>query len=151
MPRIVNGISEILSLEGSDLGDSPWIEVTQEMVNTFADATGDHQWIHVDTERAKSGPFGATIAHGLLTISLLSRLWDELLDVRDVAMGVHYGLNKVRFLAPVRTGSKIRAHGVAAAVRQIPGGAEITADITVRVEGDRKPVCAAQAIYRIYG
>ncbi|MGW1195247.1 MaoC family dehydratase [Streptomyces sp. NPDC002536] len=148
MPRTVNGITELLALTGTDLGHSDWLEVGQERVDTFADATGDHQWIHVDIERARKGPFGGTIAHGYLTLALLIPLWNRLLEVRGVGMAVNYGLNKVRFPAPVPVGSRIRARGVIAATRGVQGGAEVTVDLTVEVDGQPKPAAVAQAVYR---
>src|SRR5579885_3118069 len=111
MPRTVNGITELLALTGTDLCHSDWLEIDQKRVDLFADATDDHQWIHVDVERAGKGPFGGTIAHGHLTLALLIPLWNRLLEVRGVGMAVNYGLNKVRFPAPVPVGSRIRAHG----------------------------------------
>jgi acyl dehydratase len=128
------------------------MEVTQERVNTFADATGDHQWIHVDPARAAAGPFGATIAHGYLTLSMVIPLFAELLQVTGTSMGINYGLNKVRFPAPVPVGSKIRLAAVIAAVEPVSDGAavQLTADFTVEVDGSTKPACVAQGIYRHY-
>lgn len=151
MPRTVTGIAELLSLGPVDLGHSSWLAVTQERVNTFADATDDHQWIHVDPERAATGPFGGTIAHGYLTLSLLIPLWSELLTVEGVAMAVNYGLNKVRFPAPVPVGSRIRVRGVIASVAEVKGGAEVVVDLTVEIQGMDKPACVAQAVYRFLG
>ena len=154
MSRTVTGIAELLDLgaaDGStDLGHSSWLEISQDRVNTFADATDDHQWIHVDPERAAGGPFGATIAHGYLTLSLLIPLWSELLTVEGISMAVNYGLNKVRFPAPVPTGSRIRAHGAIASVTEVKGGAEVVVDLTVEIEGQTKPACVAQAVYRFF-
>ena len=151
MPRTVTGIAELLSLGPVDLGHSSWLAITQERVNTFADATDDHQWIHVDPERAATGPFGGTIAHGYLTLSLLIPLWSELLTVEGVAMAVNYGLNKVRFPAPVPVGSRIRVRGVIASVAEVKGGAEVVVDLTVEIQGMDKPACVAQAVYRFLG
>ncbi|WP_035840150.1 MaoC family dehydratase [Kitasatospora azatica] len=150
MSRTVNGIAELLELGGTDLGRSEWLEITQERVNTFADATDDHQWIHVDVERAKDGPFGGTIAHGYLSLSLLIPLWSELLEVQGIGMAVNYGLNKVRFPSPVQVGAKIRAHGAIASVTEVKGGAEVTVDLTVEIDGQPKPAVVAQAVYRFY-
>ncbi|MFC5665234.1 MaoC family dehydratase [Kitasatospora misakiensis] len=150
MSRTVNGIAELLELGGTDLGHSAWLEIGQERVNTFADATDDHQWIHVDVERAKAGPFGGTIAHGYLSLSLLIPLWSELLEVQGIGMAVNYGLNKVRFPSPVRVGAKVRAHGVIASVTEVKGGAEVTVDLTVEIDGQPKPAVVAQAVYRFY-
>jgi acyl dehydratase len=148
MTIIARGLDGIRAQEGADLGHTDWMEITQERVNTFADATGDHQWIHVDPERAKTGPFGAPIAHGYLTLSLLIPLWSELLQVEEVDMAINYGLNKVRFPHPVPVGSKIRAAGRVAGVKDIKGGVEVTVDLSVEIEGVDKPACAAQGIYR---
>jgi acyl dehydratase len=150
MSRTVNGIAGLLELGGADLGHSEWLEITQERVNTFADATDDHQWIHVDVERARSGPFGGTIAHGYLSLSLLIPLWSELLEVQGVGMAVNYGLNKVRFPSPVHVGAKVRAQGAIASVVEVKGGAEVTVDLTVEIDGQPKPAVVAQAVYRFY-
>jgi acyl dehydratase len=126
--------------------------VTQEAVNLFADATGDHQWIHVDVERAtKESPFGGPIAHGYLTVSLLAPLLSEVLVVTDTVMGVNYGLNKVRFPSPVPVGSKVRATATLADVKEFAGGLQLTMSVTVEREGGDKPVCIAEPIYRYYG
>ncbi|NUR58283.1 MAG: MaoC family dehydratase [Catenulispora sp.] len=148
MPRTVTGIADLLALGAADLGHSSWLEITQERVNTFADATNDHQWIHVDPERAATGPFGGAIAHGYLTLSLLIPLWSELLTVEGVGMAVNYGLNKVRFPAPVPVGCRIRVSGAIASVAEVKGGAEVVVDLTVEIEGKGKPACVAQAVYR---
>jgi acyl dehydratase len=151
MTVIANGLDELAALAGTDLGHSSWLEITQERVNTFADATGDHQWIHVDPQRAAAGPFGTTIAHGYLTLSLVIPMFSQLLDVRGVSMGVNYGLNKVRFPSPVPVGSKIRLTGAIASVEPAGGGAvQVTVDFTIEVDGSAKPACVAQAIYRYY-
>ena len=143
-------VTELPGLAGTDLGDSTWLEITQDRVNTFADATDDHQWIHVDAERAASGPFGGTIAHGYLTLSLLIPMMSELLQVDGAAMAVNYGLNKVRFPSPVPVGARIRAHGVIAEVTDVEGGVQVTIDFTVEIDGVAKPACAAQGVYRYY-
>jgi acyl dehydratase len=152
MSTVVNGLDEITALAGAELGRTGWMEVTQERVNTFADATGDHQWIHVDAGRAAAGPFGGTIAHGYLTLSMVIPLFAELLDVTGISMAINYGLNKVRFPAPVPVGAKIRLAAVAAAAELAGDGqsVQLTADFTVEVEGGAKPACVAQAIYRYY-
>ncbi|MFI6274424.1 MaoC family dehydratase [Streptomyces sp. NPDC050988] len=150
MSITVNGIDELKKLAGSDLGTSEWIEVTQERVNTFADATGDHQWIHVDEEKAKEGPFGAPIAHGYLTLSLFIPLFTELLDVQGVTTKVNYGLNKVRFPSPVKVGSRIRLVGRLADVEDVPGGVQITVDGTIEIEGAPKPAAVLQSLSRFY-
>jgi acyl dehydratase len=150
MSVTVNGIDELKKLAGSDLGTSEWIEVTQERIDTFADATGDHQWIHVDPERAKDGPFGAPIAHGYLTLSLFIPLFTELLDVQGVTTKVNYGLNKVRFPSPVKVGSRIRLVGKLAEVEEVPGGVQITVDGTIEIEGGTKPAAVLQSLSRFY-
>ncbi|MEV2216784.1 MaoC family dehydratase [Streptomyces sp. NPDC050997] len=150
MSITVNGIDELRKLAGSDLGTSEWIEVTQERIDTFADATGDHQWIHVDPERAKEGPFGAPIAHGYLTLSLFIPLFTELLDVEGVSTKVNYGLNKVRFPSPVRVGSKIRLVGKLVSVEDVAGGVQIVVDGMIEIEGDAKPAAVLQSLSRFY-
>ncbi|MER6162288.1 MaoC family dehydratase [Streptomyces sp. NPDC001868] len=150
MSITVNGIDELKKLAGSDLGTSEWIEVTQERIDTFADATGDHQWIHVDPVKAAEGPFGAPIAHGYLTLSLFIPLFTELLDVEGVSTKVNYGLNKVRFPSPVKVGSKIRLVGKLASVEDVPGGVQITVDGTIEIEGAPKPAAVLQSLSRFY-
>jgi acyl dehydratase len=147
MTTTANGLGELTALAGTDLGHTGWLEITQQRVNTFADATGDHQWIHVDQARAAAGPFGGTIAHGYLTLSLLIPLFGELLEVTGISMGINYGLNKVRFITPVPVGSKIRLAGRIASVEPAGDGA---VQFTVELDGAAKPACAAQAIYRYY-
>ncbi|MFG3167310.1 MaoC family dehydratase [Streptomyces sp. NPDC048200] len=150
MSITVNGLDELRALAGRDLGTSDWIEVTQERIDTFADATGDHQWIHVDPERAKAGPFGAPIAHGHLTLSLFIPLFTSLLDVEGVTTKVNYGLNKVRFPAPVRAGSRIRLAARLASVEDVPGGVQIAVDGTVETDGGGKPAAVLQSLSRFY-
>ncbi|MEV0223517.1 MaoC family dehydratase [Streptomyces sp. NPDC050704] len=150
MSITVNGIDDLKKLAGSDLGTSEWIDVTQERINTFADATGDHQWIHVDEARAKEGPFGAPIAHGYLTLSLFIPLFTELLDVQGVTTKVNYGLNKVRFPSPVKVGSRIRLVAKLAEVEDVKGGVQVTVDGTIEVEGAPKPAAVLQSLSRFY-
>lgn len=150
MSITVNGLDELKKLAGSDLGTSEWIEVTQERIDTFADATGDHQWIHVDPERAKEGPFGASIAHGYLTLSLFIPLFTELLDVQGVTTKVNYGLNKVRFPSPVKVGSRIRLTANLAEVEEVPGGVQITVEGAIEIEGASKPAAVLQSLSRFY-
>jgi acyl dehydratase len=147
---IVNGVDQIKALAGRDLGASDWLEVTQDRIDTFADATGDHQWIHVDAARAAAGPFGTTIAHGYLTLSLVIPLFGSLLKVEGTKMGVNYGLEKVRFPNPVRVGSRIRLAATVADVAEVTGGLQMTCDFTVEIEGATKPACVARTIYRQY-
>jgi acyl dehydratase len=151
MTTTVNGLDELKGLVGHDLGHSEWLEITQDRVQTFADATDDHQWIHVDVERARTGPFGGPIAHGYLTLALVIPLFGELLKVEGVTMGVNYGLEKVRFPSPVRVGSKIRLNATVVSVEDVPGnGVQSTFDFTVEVDGSGKPACVARPIYRHY-
>jgi acyl dehydratase len=142
--------AQLPSLAGTDLGWSSWLDVTQDRVNTFADATDDHQWIHVDPERAKDSPFGGAIAHGFLSLSLAVPMWTELLDVDGVGMKVNYGLDKVRFISPVPVGSRVRMNAVIAEVTEIPGGFQLTVDQTIEAEGSSKPAVAARGLYRFY-
>ena len=150
MTTTVQGIEGLKEKVGAHLGYSDWMEVTQDQVNLFADATGDHQWIHVDPERAKAGPFGGPIAHGYLTLSLAPVLIGEVLRVDGISMGVNYGLNKLRFPSPVPVGSKLRLGATLADVEDIAGGAQVTLDLTFEVDGKDKPSCVAQAVYRYY-
>ncbi|MFF1676333.1 MaoC family dehydratase [Streptomyces sp. NPDC058256] len=150
MTITVNGLDELKKLAGSDLGTSEWIEITQERIDTFADATGDHQWIHVDPEKAAAGPFGAPIAHGYLTLSLFIPLFTELLDVEGVSTKVNYGLNKVRFPSPVKVGSRIRLVARLASVEDVPGGVQIAVDGTIEIDGGGKPAAVLQSLSRFY-
>ena len=144
--RNFTGLAELPAAKGEHVGYTEWREVTQEQVNLFADATDDHQWIHVDTERAKQGPFGGTIAHGYLTLSLLPSLMTELFRVGGLKMGVNYGLDKVRFPAPVLVGSKIRAGGELVDVKGTPSGTLSKLRVTVEVEGGERPACVAETL-----
>jgi acyl dehydratase len=151
MSTTVHGLDELAALAGATLGPTGWHEVTQDQVNTFADATGDHQWIHTDPGRAATGPFGGTIAHGYLTLSLIIPLWSDLLDLRDIRTRVNYGLNKVRFPAPVPVGGKVRLTADLTAVdRLTEDSVQTTVDFTVELEGGAKPAVVAQALYRYH-
>lgn len=150
MATHVSNIDELAPLVGTHLGYSDFLTVTQEQVNLFADATNDHQWIHVDPERAKTGPFGQAIAHGYLTLSLIPELLASVIKVDGVAMGVNYGTNKVRFTSPVPVGAQIRAGATLASVEPIPGGAQVALDVVVEVKDAPKPSCVAQVVYRYY-
>ena len=142
-------MAELPSLKGQELGTSPWIEITQERVNTFADATDDHQWIHVDVERAKQeSPFGGPVAHGYLTLSLLSPLWSQVLTVTDATAVLNYGLNKVRFPSPVPVGGKIRLTATLTDVAEAKGGLQVTVSAVIELEGSDKPACVAELILR---
>ncbi len=144
----LKGAAGVEAAVGTTLGTSDWRHITQEAVNLFADATGDHQWIHVDPERAASGPFGGTIAHGYLTLSLASVLISEVVDVEGVTMGVNYGCNKVRFISPVPVGTAVRMSAVLAGAEDVPGGVQATLDLTFEIDGVDKPACVAQVVYR---
>ena len=149
--RTITGIAELKQAEGDTLGTSDWHDVTQNDIDAFADVTGDHQWIHVDPERAKDGPFGRTIGHGYLTLSLAPWLMSEVLQVTGMAMGLNYGLNKLRFPNPVPVGSKLRMGAQVAGVDDVGGGGvQATIDLTFELEGETKPACVAQAVYRYY-
>ncbi len=150
MTTIIEGVDEIRTLVGKHLGYSEWVVVDQERIDRFADATEDHQWIHVDPERARKGPFGATIAHGYLTLSLVPYLLAQIVRVEGVAMGVNYGCNKVRFPAPVPVGSEVRAGAAVASAEEVPGGVQVVLDVTIEVRGAEKPSCAAQVVVRYY-
>lgn len=142
--------TDLIPLLGQEIGLSDWVTIDQERIQRFAEATGDHQWIHVDPERAAQGPFGTTIAHGFLTLSLLPRLSSQAYQVQDTRMAVNYGLNRVRFPAPVPVGSRVRARCRLVSFQPIDGGAQVTTEITVECEGNGKPVCIAESIARRY-
>jgi acyl dehydratase len=150
MTTTIEGIEGLKGVVGEHLGYSEWHQVTQEQVNLFADATGDHQWIHVDIERAKAGPFGGPIAHGYLTLSLAPTLLEEILRVTGIAMGINYGLNKLRFPSPVPVGSKVRAGATLAHVEDVAGGVQVTLAVTFEIEGGTKPACVAEILFRYY-
>lgn len=151
MAKVFDQPSELLNAVGQQLGYSEWIEISQERINQFADATGDHQWIHVDVERAKQGPFGGPIAHGYLTLSMVSMMLPQIIEVHGIAMGVNYGTDKVRFPAPVPVGSKIRASGELVKAEEVKGGGiQATVRVTIEIEGGQKPVCVADTIARYY-
>jgi acyl dehydratase len=146
----VNGIDELKAHAGEDVGVSGWHEVTQAKVDAFADATGDHQWIHVDPERARETPFGGTIAHGYYTLSLAPRFLEELLHVDGVALMVNYGLNKLRFPAALPVGDRVRMRLRLAAVDDMPGGVMVTSEMTFESDGGEKPVCVAESLTCVY-
>ena len=142
--------ADVAGLAGRELGYTDWLEITQDRVNVFADAVDDHQWIHVDPERAATGPFGGPIAHGFLSLSLATKFWPDLLEVEDVTTKVNYGLDKVRFVSPVKVGAKVRMTAVIAEVSEIPGGYQLTVDQTIEIEGGTKPALVARGLYRFY-
>jgi acyl dehydratase len=150
MPIVFDSAESVLAAVGKPLGVTPWLAITQQRVDTFADATDDHQWIHVDPVRAKDGPFGATIAHGFLTLSLCSRFLPELVEVR-MKMGVNYGVDKVRFPNAVKVGARIRGVGeLITAETTKDGGLQATIRITIEIEGETRPACVADTISRYY-
>jgi acyl dehydratase len=146
--RTIEGIAALPALVGTELGVSDWHEVTQAEVNLFAEATGDHQWIHVDEEKARQGPFGGTIAHGFLTLALIPVLASSISRVEGIKMGINYGLNRVRFPSPVRVGSRVRASSTLKEVTEIPGGVQAVNEVTVSIEGADKPACVAETVVR---
>ena len=148
--RTLQTLSELPALVGQEVAVTDWLTITQDQVNQFADATHDHQWIHIDPERAKAGPFGAPIAHGFLTLSLLPAFFKQGLTIHEVRMGVNYGLNKVRFPAPVPVGSRLRARMTLLACDPVDGGVQVTWSVTVEREGADKPVCVAESLARYY-
>jgi len=151
MSTTTTTLAELPSLKGQPLGVSEWFEITQQRVNTFADATDDHQWIHVDVERAsRQSPFGGPIGHGFLTLSLFVPMWSQVLIVTDAAMVVNYGLNKVRFPAPVPVGSKVRLTATLVDVAEVNGGLQLTAGGVIEREGGDKPVCVLESVTRLY-
>lgn len=141
--------SDLPAVVGSELGTTPWLSIDQIRIDAFAEATEDRQWIHVDPERAASSPFGGSIAHGFLSLSLISRFLEQLLQVRDAAMLVNYGLNKVRFPTPVPAGSRVRGSGRLIEVEQVLGGWQVTLDLVVELEGAAKPACVAVFVVRV--
>lgn len=147
----LDSVEAVLAAVGQDLGSTAWITLTQQRINTFADATGDHQWIHVDPERAKTGPFGACVAHGYLTLSLANLFLPELVSYQRLKMGVNYGCDKVRFPAPVKVGSRLRGRGEVLAAERVKGdGVQLTVRISVEIEGADKPGCVVDTISRLY-
>ena len=143
-------VQEMQAKVGEELGVGEWVEVTQDRINTFADATGDHQWIHVDAERAKQGPFGGTIAHGYLTLSLIPSLGGGGLGLDGVKMGINYGLDRVRFITPVAAGARVRARRKLLEVREGEGFVQMKVEVTVEIEGKDKPACVAETLSRAY-
>ena len=149
---LIDGVSGLKSLIGKEIGVTPWREMTFEAIQKFADATGDHQWIHVDKERiARESPFGKPIAHGYFTVSLIAGLFFDLVEVRNFAMVINYGLNKVRFPAPLKEGQKYRLNVKLGDVKEIPKGVEGLLNGTIEVEGEAKPACVAELVFRFYG
>ena len=149
--KIIESLSDLAALVGQEVAVSPWIEVTQQQVNQFAEATGDHQWIHVDVDKARAGPFGTTIAHGFLTLSMLPRFFESAFELRGSRMGINYGLNKVRFTSPVPVGSRLRGRMTLLSSDPIEGnGLQMVWSTVVEREGADKPVCIAESVVRRY-
>jgi acyl dehydratase len=146
--KVFGSLDELAAAQGSQVGPTEWLEIGQDRVNLFADATDDHQWIHVDPERASDGPFGGTIAHGLLTLSLLPHFTHQLYSVENITMAINYGYNKVRFITPVRVGAKLRARADIAKVDTLDSAVQATVVVTVEVEGSEKPAAVAESIVR---
>ena len=146
----LNGLEEVKGYVGKELGVSDWLEVTQEKIDQFAAVTGDDQWIHVDVERAKESPFGGTIAHGYYTLSLAPRFSYDMFSFEGFAFGVNYGLNRLRFPSPMPVGGRIRMRAKLLGVEEIPGGAQLTTELTFEREGGDKPVCVAESLSRVY-
>jgi acyl dehydratase len=143
-------LADLQPLAGQEIGCSGWMLIDQPRINQFAQATGDHQWIHTDPARAADGPFGAPVAHGFLTLSLLPALLETAFVIDDVHMGVNYGLNRVRFMSPVRVGSRVRGRFKLVSYEPLEGGAQLTVDATIEIEGAEKPACVAQTVSRRY-
>ncbi len=144
--RTFTSFDEVSEAAGEELGSSDWVAIEQDRVDQFADATGDHQWIHVDAERAADGPFGGTIAHGYLTLSLLPALGSQIFSFETPGAKLNYGVNKVRFPNPVRVGKKIRAHSSLGEVTDLPKGKQVTVKTTIEIEGEEKPACVAESV-----
>ncbi len=150
MVRRYAHLADLQALTGQEIGTSDWLTIDQARIDLFAQATGDHQWIHTDPARAAAGPFGATVAHGFLTLSLLATLFESGFAIDDVRMGVNYGLNRVRFMAPVRVGSRLRGRFRLLAYEPLEGGAQLVTEATIELEGSDKPACVAESVSRRY-
>ncbi len=150
MTRVFKHPGELMQAQGEQLGSSDWLEIDQKRINLFADATGDHQWIHVDPERAKDGPFGKCIAHGYLTLSLVNLFLPQIIDVQGISMGVNVGCEKIRFPAPVPVGSRVRGSGELVSAAEMKGGIQSVVRVTVEIEGQDKPACVVDTISRYF-
>jgi len=148
--RVFSGVDELKGAVGESLGTSDWLSVDQKRIDQFADATGDHQWIHVDPERAKDGPFGTTIAHGFLTLSLIPIFTPQVFRVENVKMGINYGVNKVRFTSPVPVNSRLRGSYELTSVDDVTGGVQVVNKVTLELEGSERPACVAETLVRYY-
>ena len=149
--RTFDSIADLTATKGQEIGHSEWVTITQQDVNLFADATGDHQWIHVDPEKAAAGPFGGPIAHGFLTLSLVAPVSQQLLQVTDATAGLNYGMDRVRFPAPLRVGAEWRGGMEITEVSDVAGGKQIKAKVTIEVKGSEKPACVAEVLVRVFG
>lgn len=150
MTRVFKHPADLTAAQGEQLGCSDWLEIDQNRINLFADATGDHQWIHVDPERAKEGPFGKCIAHGYLTLSLVNLFLPQIIDVQGISMGVNVGCEKIRFPSPVPVGSRVRGCGELVSVDEVKGGVQSVVRVTVEIEGQDKPACVVDTISRYF-
>ena len=148
MPTVFPNVDALKDATGTSLGHTDWLTVDQDRINLFADATGDHQWIHVDVDKAKAGPFGAPIAHGYLTLSLTNLFLPQLISVENISMGINYGVNKVRFPNPVRVGSRVRGTATIGDVEEVAGGVQVIIHITVEIDGEAKPACVVENVTR---
>ena len=148
MTTVIESPAALADWVGRQIGPTDWMSVEQDRIDLFADATGDHQWIHIDPEQAAAGPFGSTIAHGYLTLSLVNHFLPQIIEVQGISMGVNYGTEKVRFPAPVPVGSRVRGRGVLAGVKELPGGVQATITVTVEVDGGDKPACVVDTVSR---
>jgi acyl dehydratase len=148
MAKSFASIQDLLAAVGEDLGTTEWTTLGQDRIDQFAAATGDHQWIHVDVERAKAGPFGSTIAHGYLTLSLCAPFLGELAQVGGISMGINYGIDKARFIAPVPAGARVRGSGEVVSVTEVPGGVQAVVRITIELEGSEKPAAVVDTVSR---
>jgi acyl dehydratase len=146
MTKTFTGVDEVVHAVGTQLGETEWLEITQEQVNQFADATGDHQWIHVDVEKAAKGPYGGTVAHGYLTLSLIARFGNELFSIEGVTAKLNYGVNKVRFPAPVPVGARVRASASIAGAQETPSGVQVSLQWVIDIENSTKPACVAETV-----
>ena len=149
--RTITGIEELQAANGETLGTSEWLEVTQDKINAFADVTGDHQWIHVDVEKAAQSPFGSTIAHGFYTLTLYPVFNAQIVNFDGFKFALNYGTNKVRFMSPVPVNSKVRGTATIKEIKEIEGGAQVTVEMVWEIEGAEKPACVAEAVARVYG
>lgn len=150
MATVFNNPAALLDAVGKDLGHSEWLEIDQQRINQFADATGDHQWIHVDPEKAADGPYGATIAHGYLTLSLANLFLPQIMTVENTSMGVNYGCEKVRFPAAVPVGSRIRGQGEVISAEEVKGGVQVVVRMTIEIDGSERPACVIDTISRFF-